>query len=148
MNEGRSRLSEFLKRQTYCTFVTVDRVGAPEGATVSFSEAEDGSFLIGTSIRSYKAGNVRRNRKVALVVSDTVSFETALIKGEAEILPRSEYHLYEGGHYEKTPDSLPFRDDPDEVMIVIKPYFIKFSNVGVDPWQVVEYGDSLVDGLL
>lgn len=138
----RQELGVFLRSEIWCTFVTIDATGAPDGATVAFSETVDGNFLIGTSRFSHKAQNVQADDRVAIVVSDSYRNYTALIKGNAQIVSDEDKAQYEEEHYRQTPDSKPFKDQPDEILILIKPYFMKFSDVGVQPWAVTEFGES------
>ena len=136
---SRSELSGFLREQVLTTLSSLDADGAPESATVAFSETDDGKFLIGTSQSSRKARNVEADPRVAMTVTDAERRYTVQIKGLAQKLSDTAFAALAEEHYRQRPESLPFRDDPNQVHILVSPTEIRFSDVSVHPWTVTTY---------
>lgn len=136
---SRPELSGFLREQVLTTLSTLDSDGAPESATVAFSETDDGAFLIGTSEASRKVRNIEGDARVAMTVTDAERRYTAQIKGTAEKLSEVAFAALADEHYRQRPESLPFRDDASQVHVLVTPSEIRFSDVSVNPWVVTEY---------
>lgn len=139
----REELNEFLKGQILCTLSTLDATGAPQGATVAFSVAETGEFIIGTSETSRKAQNVERDERVAVTVTDASERFTAQIQGLARKLTEAEFVAeYADEHYAQRPESLPFKDLPGQTHILVTPRMIRFSDCNPHPWMITEFIDD------
>ncbi len=136
---SRGELDEWLKGRVLCSLSTLDAEGAPESATVAFSVAEDGGYIIGTSKDSHKAANLDGDNRVAMVVTDPETRYTVQIKGTAVKLAQTAFDALADEHYRQRPESLPFRDEPDQVHIKVTPHLIRFSDCSVHPWLVTEY---------
>lgn len=136
---SREELSDFLRTQSFCVFSSVDANGAPQGATVAFSETHDGDFIIGTSVSSRKSANVDGNPHVALTVTDSVRRYTVQMEGIARKLSAEEFAEYADVHYEQLPASRPFKDAPGQVHILISPTHIRFSDCSTYPWVLTDF---------
>ena len=136
---SRSQLSEFLRTQTTCTIATVDSEGAPNAATVAFSETRDGQFIIGTSAKSRKASNIDNDQRVALVITNTDRRYTVQLEGVARKLTAEEFAPYSDDHYQQLPSSRPYKDAPGQVDIIVKPSHIRFSDCSGYPWVTTDY---------
>lgn len=136
---SRLEVSEFLLTQPTCVFSTVDIEGAPQGATVAFSESRNDEFLIGTSVASRKAANIDRNPHVALTITDLEKRYTVQVEGSARKLTPEEFVPFANTHYDQLPASRPFKDAPGQVSILISPSHIRFSDCSVYPWLTTEF---------
>ena len=136
---SREQVSEFLRSQTLCTFITVDESGAPQGATVAFSETADGEFIVGTSQTSRKATNVGVDEHVAMVVTDDEKRYTVQLEGVARKLGDDEFAELSEEHYNQLPASRPFKDEPGQVHILISSHHLRFSDCSVHPWVLTEF---------
>lgn len=138
LQPSRAELSEFLRSQTLCVISTLDTRGAPQGATVAFSETKSGEFLIGTSQTSRKASNIDTHSRVALTITDFEKRYTVQLEGTARKLTSEEFAAYANDHYDQLPTSRPFKDAPGQVNILITPSYIRFSDCSVYPWLKTE----------
>lgn len=137
---SRDELNEWLRGQVLGTFSTLDETGAPMGATVAFSVTEAGELLIGTSETSHKSQNVDRDERVALTVTDSNERMTAQIQGTAWKLAQTAFELnYADEHYRQRPESLPFKDEPDQCHILVTPKHIRFSDCRPHMWVITEF---------
>jgi len=133
-------LNNWLRAQELCVFSSLDATGAPMSATVAFSVTTDGDLIIGTDESSRKSGNVDRDGRVAMTITDPVRRVTCQLQGNAEKLSREVFEeKYAEEHYRLRPKSLPFKDAPGQCHILIKPTHIKFSDVRGFPWTVTEF---------
>ena len=137
---SRAELNTWMRGQVLCTFGTLDKTGAPMGATVAFSVTESGELLIGTSEASQKSQNIEHDERVAVVITDADERKTAQIQGSARKLAQKVFELsYADEHYRQRPESLPFKDEPGQCHILIKPSHIKFSDLRPYPWVITEF---------
>ena len=135
----RAELSDFLRDQPLCAFSSVNAEGNPQGATVAFSETQDGDFIVGTSESSRKAANIDTNPNVALTITDVERRYTVQLEGIARKLGAEAFAGYADYHYEQLPASRPFKDAPGQVHILISPIHVRFSDCNPHPWVTTEY---------
>lgn len=136
----REEVNEFLRDQILCVLSTLDKAGAPQGATVAFSVAKSGELIIGTSETSHKARNVEYDERVAMTVTDAGERFTVQIQGIARKLTEAEFvSSYADEHYAQRPESLPFKDLPGQTHILVTPQVIRFSDCNPHPWVITEF---------
>lgn len=68
---NRDQLSDFIRSQALCVISSLNRSGAPEAATVAFSETKEGKLIIGTDSSSRKAQNIASDPRVAMTMTDS-----------------------------------------------------------------------------
>ena len=117
----RAELSDWLRSQVLCSLATLDSDGAPDIATVAFSETDQGDFIVGTSESSRKSSNVDGDPRAAIVVTDPSDRYTAQIKGVAKKLSDVAFASLADTHYSQRPESLPFKDEPGQTHILLSP---------------------------
>ena len=132
-------LNDWLKTRIMCSFSTLDRDGAPESAYVAFSVTGDGDYIIGTSEDSRKVHNIDNDSRASMAVIDMDARLTAQIKGKAKKLSQAAFAKLANEHYRQRPESLPFRDKPGQMHILVSPSYIKFSDCSSHPWTITEY---------
>lgn len=135
----KEELREFLSRQQLCVVSTIGPDGAPQSATVAFSENGDLQLIIGTSLSSRKYANLQRDPHIAVNVTDAENRLTVQYQGTAKVLSKEEFQARETEHFIKLPGSLPFKDLPDQVYFLITPTWIRFSDCNPHPWQITEF---------
>lgn len=135
---SRPEVNLWLKTQVLCSLATLDVGGAPDIATVAFSETHEGDFIVGTSQGSHKSQNIDRDNRVAMVVTDPEQRYTVQIKGVAKKLSTTAFAALADEHYAQRPESLPFKDEPGQAHILIEPQSIRFSDCSVSPWLITE----------
>lgn len=136
----RDQFNEWMRRQVLSTLSTLDHTGAPNSATVAFSVTDSGEYLIGTSESSRKSQNIDTDARVAMTVTDPDERMTVQLEAIAEKLSEDEFtEQYAEEHYRQRPESLPFRDEPGQCHILVKPTHIRFSDVHVYPWVITDF---------
>jgi hypothetical protein len=135
----RAELYTWLDGQILCVLSTLGKGGYPNSATVAFSQTKDLKFLFVTDELSRKAGNIGRDSRVAMTITDEDDRYTLQLEGDARALTWDEFAEYEAHHYEKLPYSLPFKDIPGQQPFLITPTHMRFSDVSVRPWELTEY---------
>lgn len=134
-----AEIGQFLRTQRLCVVASLADDGRPQAATVAFSEHPGLELIIGTSQSSRKAANVARDGRVAIVVTDGDNRYTVQYEGLATEITKAELAPYEAAHFAKLPGSLPFKDLPDQIYILVKPLFVRFSDCNPYPWRLTEY---------
>ena len=128
-----------LDTQLTCVVSTNGDDGYPNSATVAFSQNDIFEFVINTSRSSRKAGNIAKNNKVAITVTDTDARWTVQLEGDIRELPIDEFtENYSAKHYSKLPFTLPFKDIPDLSYFLVVPIHMKFTDASKQPWRVQE----------
>jgi len=117
---------------------TVTHDFLPQSAVVGFSEKENLELIFGTSYKARKYQNLLKNPRVAFVIGwdegKTVQYE-----GEAiELKHQSERQDAISIHLSKIPSAAKYLSDSEEAIFKVVPKWIKYSDVSVDPWDVIE----------
>lgn len=131
-------LCQWLDKQILCTIASLGENGYPNAASVAFSQSDDLRFVIITDENSRKAGNIGRDSKVALTITNQDDRYTLQLEGNARQLTWDEFEPFAEHHYAKLPFSLPFKDIPTQVPFVIEPTHMRFSDISVRPWELTE----------
>lgn len=140
------QIYEWLRGQVLCTLSTIDDNGRPDGATVAYSVTTNNELIIGTSSDSRKIHNIDNHPHVAVTVTDSDERYTVQIKGIARIMAQTAFSALADEHYRQRPESLPFRDDPDQSHILIHPEWTRFSDCSVNPWLLTEFEGAKHEG--
>lgn len=135
-------LCEWLDKQTLCTIASVGEDGYPNAASVAFSQSDDLRFVIITDENSRKAGNIARDNKVALTITNQDDKYTLQLEGTARRLSWDDFEPFAEHHYAKLPFSLPFKDIPSQTPFVIEPTHMRFSDISVRQWELTEIAVS------
>jgi general stress protein 26 len=137
---SREEINQFIQDQVIGVISTLDETGAPASATVAFSVSLGGELIVGTKEDSEKSQNIDHNEHVAVTITNADTRHTLQVKGKARKLAKAVFEAdYAKEHYRQRPQSLPFRDDPEQCHIAITPTRLKFSDVSVFPWVVTTY---------
>lgn len=136
----RQQVDEFIDARVIGVLSTLDEDGAPVGATVAFSATQNGCWIVGTQESSRKAANIKGDPRVAVTITDADARYTVQAEGIARVLTSNEFvQEYADEHYQKRPESLPFKDTPGECHILIEPLHIRFADCSVNPWVTTEF---------
>ncbi|MEM0482361.1 MAG: pyridoxamine 5'-phosphate oxidase family protein [Nitrososphaerota archaeon] len=101
----------FLERNELCRLATLDGDGSPHLVPVCYI-FRDGFFYIVSDLDTAKVRNIRRDRRVAVLVDQYQPNRAILVRGEAEILTQGE-----------------------EFKTVSDAFFKKFAWARRDPWD-------------
>lgn len=134
----KEQLYDWLDKQVLCAVASLGVDGYPNVASVAFSQTKDLQFVIITDKNSRKAGNIARDSKVAMVITNSDDRYTLQLEGEARQLGWDEFEAFAEHHYAKLPFSLPFKDIPGQTPYVITPTHMRFTDASVRPWELTE----------
>lgn len=135
-------LYDWLDKQVLCTVASNGKDGYPNVASVAFSQTKDLRFVIITDKDSRKAGNIGRDSKVALAITNSDDRYTLQLEGDARQLSWDEFDEFADYHYKKLPFSLPFKDIPGQTPFVIIPTHMRFTDASVRPWELTDIGTN------
>lgn len=116
---------------------TVNDEAKPESAVVGFGQTKSLELICGTSKLSKKAMNLLKNNKVSVVIgwdeNGTLQYE-----GTARILSKNETGEYAQLYFDKNPMAKRFKDNHDEIYILISPKWVRFTESTTTPWKISE----------
>lgn len=134
----KKELHEFLNTQKLCVISTLNESGAPQGATVAFSQTHELQFIVGTDVTSRKSQNMQREPRVAITITDPSVRYTVQTEGNARLLSDEEFTQYSEHLFAKNPNSRKFKNIQGQVYFLITPHTIRFSDCNVFPYFVTE----------
>ncbi len=138
-DELKTKIKEHLEGFNLCVISSIGANGFPESATVGFSEDENFNLVLGTSKLSRKAQNIQDNHKVSVVIgTDFSKRQTVQIEGSATVLNGDGLIHYQEIHFVKNPYAKNFKNDPNFIWIIIRPTWIRYTDITQSPWQVEE----------
>jgi len=130
-------LKEFMASHPLMVISTLNAVGNPQSATVGFGSTDELELVFGTSRNSRKAGNILNNSKVAAVIGwdkdGTVQYE-----GTASLVAGADIETYSELYFAKNPMARGMKDKPGMCYFLIKPTWIRFTDVTKNPWLIKE----------
>lgn len=126
MNKAdKQALIEFMDARFLCVISTVTEDLQPESAFVGYSSNNQQEVIVGTSNKSRKFKNILQNKSIALVIADMTG--EVQYEGEVEIITRVDYEkLVVDGNFKQLAGFDKYRDDPTEIVLKIKPTWIRF----------------------
>lgn len=134
----KDQLYDWLDKQVLCAIASQGADGYPNVASVAFSQTKDLRFVIITDKDSRKAGNIARDSKVAMAITNSDDRYTLQLEGNARQLSWDEFDEFAEHHYAKLPFSLPFKDIPGQTPYVITPTHMRFTDASVRPWELTD----------
>jgi pyridoxine/pyridoxamine 5'-phosphate oxidase len=128
---------EFMSSHELMVISSLNDKGNPQSAVVGFGHTDKMELIFGTSNKSRKLNNIANNPNVSAVIGwdrgGTLQFE-----GIAQILSGEDSIKYSEMYFAKNPTARKFRKDPDEVYVLVKPQWIRFTEVTTNPWTIHE----------
>jgi pyridoxine/pyridoxamine 5'-phosphate oxidase len=136
MDRKREILS-YIKEQLLAVVSTVNSRGMPESAVVGFGETDDFELIFGTYNTSRKYKNIQANPRVSFVIG-WVNGKTVQYEGVARELEGEEAYKYVELYFRKNPNSLKYKDHPEERYFLVAPKWLRYTDLKQEPWDVVE----------
>ncbi len=133
----KQKMYEFMKNHTMMVISSTNYIGETESAAVGFGQTEDLTIIFGTSISSRKAKNIMSNRKVSIVIGWDKD-GTIQCEGKATLVIGDERSKYSEILFNSNPASRKYKDNPEECYIIVKPSWIRYTDVSTKPWTVEE----------
>lgn len=132
---------EFVKRHDLMVIATVDENDKPEAAVVEFGELDDFTIVIDTLTTSRKYKNLQSNTEVALVIGwdrdVTVQINATAQKLHGEALEKAK-----AAYFAKNKRAKKWENRSDVTYFGFRPTWIRYSDVGHDPWVIKEFSLS------
>lgn len=137
MQEKRQSVLDFIRQQGLLVLSTTYDNGKPQAAVIGFGETDNLELIFGTNNASRKYKNLKRDPHVAAVIgwsdSRTVQFE-----GIAEELSLENIELVKDTYWRKNPRAEAFHANPGQRYFIVRPTWIRYTNIGVKPWDIIE----------
>jgi len=127
---------EFLNNSKLGVISTIDvNNNVPEAALIGFGQTHDLELIFGTSNKSRKYHNLYSNPRVAFVIGwdNGISLQ---YEGMARELLADEIDIVKDYYWAKSPSAAKSHDDPDRRYFVVKPSWIRMTDVKKQPWEV------------
>ncbi|MFZ2955679.1 MAG: pyridoxamine 5'-phosphate oxidase family protein [Candidatus Ozemobacteraceae bacterium] len=137
MPKTKEKIAKVLKNHSFAVFATITEDGKPWARYVSVNSEDDFTVWFGCHKSSRKVAQIKKNPEIHLTLGvDSVNeMDSYLqIQGKAQLVTDAKI-LHEKwkedfSHYFKGPD------DPEYVIISIKPYRIEFVTMqGTEAWE-------------
>ncbi len=129
---------KFIKSPNLAVVATVNADNKPEAAVVEFGELEDLTIIIDVLKPSRKYKNLQTNQNAAVVIGwdDNI---TVQIDGIAHELKGKELEQAQQAYFAKSPRAKKWANKPDIAYFAIKPYWVRYSDIGQQPWFIKEF---------
>ena len=136
----RADLVEFMRGHVYAVEASVADSGAPQAAVVGIVVTDALEIFFDTMDDSRKAANLRRSPRVAFVIGGTHAGgeRTVQYEGIADEPQGAELDYLQGLYFHRFPDGRERQQLPGCIYLRVRPTWIRYSNFGVTPPEIVE----------
>lgn len=144
----RAELVEFMRGHVYAVEASVAASGAPQAAVVGIVVTDALEIFFDTMDDSRKAANLRRSPRVAFVIGGTHAGDerTVQYEGIADEPQGAELQRLQALYFERFPDGRERQRLPGCIYLRARPTWIRYSNFGVTPPEIVELTPDQLDG--
>ena len=140
----RDALLQFMRSEKYAVQTSVSAAGSPQAAVVGIAVTDAFEIVFDTVASSRKAPNLRANPSIAFVIGGTRDGDeqTVQYEGIADEPIGEELDRLCAGYYAKFPDGRDRLAWPGLIYVRVRPTWIRYSNFGANPPEIVEFGPS------
>jgi len=141
-------LLEFLRRHRLAVQASVSATNGPQAAVVGFAVTDQFEIVFDTLDSSRKARNLRQNSRLALVIggSNDGDEQTVQYEGIANEPSGAELERLKQVYYAAYPDGPSRLSWPGLIYVRVRPTWIRYSNYGVDPPEIIEFSAQQLTG--
>jgi hypothetical protein len=134
-------LLEFLREHRLAVEASVAAAGGAQAAVVGVAVTDRFELVFDTLDSTRKAGNLRRNPKLALVIGGLVAGDerTVQYEGVADEPSGVELERIKHAYYAVYPDGPSRLSWPGLIYVRVRPTWIRYSNYKLDPPEIVEF---------
>ena len=129
----------FIKGKKLAVISTSGSDKQPESALIGFGETDNFELIFGTYKTTRKYKNLKKNNKVAFVIGWDENNITVQYEGTASVLEDSDIEKYVTLYHEKVPDASKFKLHPDQTYWMVKPKWVRYSDLSGDEEKVIEF---------
>jgi pyridoxine/pyridoxamine 5'-phosphate oxidase len=131
-------VQKFIQAHQLGVISTVDQDGKPESAVVGFSVSDEFNLIFGTFASSRKYANLQSNSNISFVIGWDMGKTVQLDGLVEEITEPKEIDKAIVAYLSKIPSAAKFLKREDERLFRIKPHWIRYTDLSVDPWDIIE----------
>lgn len=133
----KAELVRFLQKHRWAVEATVAEDGGPQAAVIGIAVTDELEIVFDTSTRSRKAENLRRTKRIALVVGWDDA-QTVQLEGEVDEPKGAERDRLLVTYVAKFPDGVERARDPDITHFRVRPTWARHSDFGATPAAIEE----------
>jgi Pyridoxamine 5'-phosphate oxidase len=141
------QLLSYIRAQPWAIEASVTPQGAPQAAVIGVAVTDRWELLFDTVTQSRKHQNLVKNPRVAFVIGweheRTVQYE-----GIAEIPTEAELPDVQACYFDRFPDGPTRQTWPGLVYWRVRPTWIRYSNLNVNPPIIQEWNAAAITGWL
>jgi general stress protein 26 len=140
----RDALLQFMRSEKYAVQTSVSAAGSPQAAVVGIAVTDAFEIVFDTVASSRKAPNLRANPSIAFVIGGTRDGDerTVQYEGIADEPGGADLDRLLAVYYARFPEGPERRAWPGLIYVRVKPTWIRYSNFGANPPEIVEFGPS------
>jgi len=127
---------EVMKKTDIAVISTFGEV-SPESAVVNFAETENFELIFDTFLYSRKSRNIQKNPNVSFAIgwNDKITIQ---YEGVVRKLEGDEVVTYKELFFRKCPYALRRVNEIDLTYFIVKPRWIRYTDLNQHPWDVKE----------
>lgn len=143
----REALLDFMRSEKYAVQTSVSPGGLPQAAVVGIAVSDRFELVFDTLDSSRKTPNLRANPAIAFVIGGTRDGDerTVQYEGIADEPSGGELDRLLDVYYARFPDGRERRGWRGLIYVRVKPTWIRYSNYGADPPEIVEFDPRIWD---
>jgi pyridoxine/pyridoxamine 5'-phosphate oxidase len=134
----RSSLASFVRQRGLAVLASTNERGEPQAALVGVTATDQGDIVFDTLVSSRKYANLRRNRRVALVIG-WEDEQTVQVEGIAEEIQNPAQDPAVAAYYEQYPNGRERGTWPEIAYIRVIPVWARYSDYSTDPRTLKRY---------
>ena len=140
----RDALLEFVRSEKYAVQTSVSAAGSPQAAVVGIAVTDAFEIVFDTVSSSRKAQNLHGNHRIAFVIGGTRDGDerTVQYEGIADEPVGEELVRLQQVYFARFPDGRDRLSWPGLTHVRVKPTWIRYSNFGANPPEIVEFEPS------
>ena len=140
----RDALLEFIRSEKYAVVASVSSSGRAQAAVVGIAVSDRFEIVFDALGSSRKVPNLRANAAAAFVIGGTRDGDerTVQYEGVADEPTGAELERLLDVYYARFPDGRERRSWPDLTYVRVRPIWIRYSDFGAQPPEIVEFDAS------
>ena len=137
-------LLTFMRSEKYAVQASVSAAGVPQASVVGIAVTDGFEIVFDTVASSRKAPNLRANPSIAFVIGGTRDGDerTVQYEGTADEPGGEELDRLLAVYYARFPEGPERRAWPGLVYVRVRPAWIRYSDFGANPPEIVEFGPA------
>ena len=136
MEEKKKKILDFIKKERLGIISSINEEEKPESSVIAFAETDNLEIIFGTSCDFRKYENITNNPNVSFVIGwDKITIQ---YEGVAKEVRGEEFERCKEIQTAKNEASKKYADREDQRYFIIKPKWIRYTNISNEPWEIFE----------